>query len=224
LLSLSLFSVFLPLSLLCCSDAATTYRRHGKNTWYGILPTRSGRDNIFVLRERRATSCLLFRPRSALSVYSETSASHETVCLPFPYSFFSVPMRHISSPRVLFVPVFIYLFASMSLYFRLPISFAAIVPLFFPRVSHACLRFSFIKLIASTKPKKHVVWGVTREYRVASTETSTARDSRWAMPSIGLTGHRYAPLWHSIGESLETVWIMWFVWWIYLFLYRWIYA
>lgn len=91
---------------------------------------------------------------------------------------------------------------------------------FFPatsRTPHACLRFSFIKLIASTKPKKHVVWGVTREYRVASTETSTARDSRWAMPSIGLTGHRYAPLWHSIGESLETVWIMWFVWWMYSF-------
>jgi len=52
------------------------------------------RDNTFVLGERRATSCLLFRPRSVLSVYSETSASHETVCLcPFP---FPVPMRRIA--------------------------------------------------------------------------------------------------------------------------------
>lgn len=158
---------FFPLTFLCCSDAATTYRRHGKNTWYGILPARSGRDNIFVLRERRATSCLLFRPRSVLSVYSETSASHETVCLPLSLrSLFSVQMRRIFSSCAFRTCLYLSIRLYVSLFPSTYLSFTAIVSLFFPLFlrrprPHACLRFSFIKLIASTKPKKHVVWGVT---------------------------------------------------------------
>jgi len=75
-------------------------------------PARNGcRDNTFVLGERRATSCLLFRPRSVLSVYSETSASHETVCL-CPLSLHPSPMRRIAipplAPCAFRAPVFIY--------------------------------------------------------------------------------------------------------------------
>lgn len=143
-------------------------------------PPRRGRDNIFVLRERRATSCLLFRPRSVLSVYSETSASHETVCLsPFPsptHSLFPAPERGAFSSFRLFrtcLYLSIYLSASMSLYFQLLVSLSAAVVPYRPlsadvprALARLSLRFSFIKLIAPTKPKKHVVWGVTREYRV----------------------------------------------------------
>jgi len=123
--------------------------------------------NIFVLREKRATSCLLFRPRSVLSVYSETSASHETVCFLFPYAR-SFPIR---SRRILPIPLFrTCLYLSIRLYvFLFPSTCLTLLvaAISLPATpSHACLRFSFIKLIAPTKPKKHVVWGVTREYRV----------------------------------------------------------
>lgn len=84
---------------------------------------RDGRDNIFVLRERRATSCLLFRPRSVLSVYSETSASHETVCLPFPYAR-SFPSRCGTSTPVRFpyLSLSIYLSASVCLFISVHLS------------------------------------------------------------------------------------------------------
>lgn len=92
-------------------------------------------------------------------------------------------------PRAAFsyLSLSIYLSASMSLYFRLPVSLSW--PPYLssrnaPRL-HACLRFSFIKLIAPTKPKKHVVWGVTREYRVGKHENV---DRLWQQ--MGVVEHR----------------------------------
>jgi len=148
-----------------------------------------------VLGERRATSCLLFRPRSVLSVYSETSASHETVCLcPFP---FPVPMRRIAiHPPLRFSCACLYLsicpppraspFSSIRLTLSPPFRYLA-SPRHLPRGprlrrARAPLYFSFIKLIAPAKPKKHVVWGVTREYRV--------RQARKRRPAVTADGCR----------------------------------
>jgi len=128
----------------CCDE----YRHYYRNTWCGILSARR-RGNIFVLREKRATSCLLFRPRSVLSVYSETSASHETVCLPFLYAR-SFPIRcGVSSPYRFFVPVFIYLSVRLyvSLFPSTCLTSVAAVSLLPQRPALACLpTFLFYKI------------------------------------------------------------------------------
>lgn len=108
------------------------------------------RSNIFVLREKRATSCLLFKPRSVLSVYSETSASHETVYLsPFPMLALSRSDTAYPPPCRFFVPIFIYL--SIRLYVSLFPSTCltplAAVSLFPQRPVLACLpTFLFYKI------------------------------------------------------------------------------
>jgi len=114
--------------------------------------SRRGWGNIFVLRERRAMSCLLFRPRSVLSVYSETSASHETVCLsPFPsYTLALSRPDTAHSPRASFAPVFIYLSIRLlrlfifdySSHFRR--SYRAVSP--FPRALARLPTFLFYKI------------------------------------------------------------------------------
>lgn len=105
--------------------------------------------------------CYLFIPKQAhltkqsASPFSTLALSRSDAAYP-PHAAFS------------YLSLSIYLSASMSLYFRLPVSlwWSPYLSSRNTSRSHACLRFSFIKLIAPTKPKKHVVWGVTREYRV----------------------------------------------------------
>lgn len=140
-------------------------RRQRIGTRVGIRGTVSvcnGRDNIFVLRERKE-SHELFAIQAAIGaicLFRNKRISRNSLASLFPTLALS------RCARFSYLSLSIYLSACASLYFRLLVSLSR-RPYFFAGDSPlARLRFSFIKLIAPTKPKKHVVWGVTREYRV----------------------------------------------------------
>lgn len=165
LLSLSLFSLSLS------SDAWML--RQSIGTTIGIRSVAfspSVREVTFSCFEKSEPRTVCYSGRDQCYLFIPKQA-HLTKQSASPFPTFALSRSDAAyPPRAAFsyLSLSIYLSTSMSLYFRLPVS------LWWPPYlssrnaprSHACLRFSFIKLIAPTKPKKHVVWGVTREYRV----------------------------------------------------------